>query len=108
MFSDDDDPTTMPHLIVTASVDEIHQVAPMQLETDLVLSGVVTWVGRSSMSIRMEATQLKENGELRSSPSLSVSFSRTPLRNPGCLYVDQFDRRDASYRQTSPSWLATP
>lgn len=37
--SDDDNPTTMPHLIVTASVDEIHQYAPLHLDTDLILAG---------------------------------------------------------------------
>jgi hypothetical protein len=36
------------------------------------LSGVVTWVGRSSMSIRMEATQVALDGTLHASPSLSV------------------------------------
>ena len=39
MHCDDDDPTTFAHLIVTASVDEIHQYQALTLHTDLLLSG---------------------------------------------------------------------
>mmetsp|Transcript_21946 Transcript_21946/g.46653 ORF Transcript_21946/g.46653 Transcript_21946/m.46653 type:complete len:454 (-) Transcript_21946:101-1462(-) len=41
--------------IVTASVDRIRYMHRPNLEDDLVLSGEVTWVGRSSMEIRMRA-----------------------------------------------------
>jgi acyl-coenzyme A thioesterase 9 len=65
----------MPHLIVTASVDEIQQHRSLDLGGDVMLSGVVTWVGRSSMSIHMEAAQVARDGTLHPSPSLSVGAS---------------------------------
>lgn len=40
--------------IVTASVDKIHISKVGSLETDLVLAGKVTYVGSSSMEIRMQ------------------------------------------------------
>merc|ERR1712232_546400 len=41
--------------IVTASVDRIKYKRRPGLDEDLILSGSVTWVGRSSMEIRMQA-----------------------------------------------------
>ena len=52
---DDANPNTRPQLLVTASVDRVNLVRPLALSEDLVLSGAVAWVGRSSMVIRMEA-----------------------------------------------------
>lgn len=53
----DDDFTTRPLLLVTASVDKISMKKPLRLDADLKLAGVVAWVGHSSMEIRMEVIQ---------------------------------------------------
>lgn len=53
----DDDSTTRPLLLVTASVDKMVLKRPIQVDTDVKISGAVTWVGRSSIEIRMEVTQ---------------------------------------------------
>uniref|UniRef100_A0A7S4C2Y0 HotDog ACOT-type domain-containing protein n=1 Tax=Chrysotila carterae TaxID=13221 RepID=A0A7S4C2Y0_CHRCT len=55
--SDDNNPSTRPLLLVTASVDQIKMEKPIVLEEDMELSGKVAWVGRSSMRIRMQFTQ---------------------------------------------------
>ncbi|CAJ1951306.1 unnamed protein product [Cylindrotheca closterium] len=47
--------------IVTASVDKIHISKVSSLETDLVLSGKVTYVGSSSMEIRMQCRNLDDS-----------------------------------------------
>lgn len=48
---------TQPLLLVTASVDKISTKKPLSVEMDLMMRGVVAWVGRSSMEIRMEVIQ---------------------------------------------------
>mmetsp|Transcript_109463 Transcript_109463/g.349247 ORF Transcript_109463/g.349247 Transcript_109463/m.349247 type:complete len:441 (+) Transcript_109463:74-1396(+) len=50
-----EDPSDSMLLIVTASVDRIKYKHRPNLTNDLVLSGAVTWVGRSSMEIKMQA-----------------------------------------------------
>eukprot|EP00929_Paragymnodinium_shiwhaense_P048869 TRINITY_DN24667_c0_g1_i1.p1 TRINITY_DN24667_c0_g1~~TRINITY_DN24667_c0_g1_i1.p1 ORF type:complete len:448 (-),score=104.77 TRINITY_DN24667_c0_g1_i1:150-1493(-) len=49
------DPQDLDLHIVTASVDRIKYIKRPDVEADLTMSGVVTWVGRSSMEIRMRA-----------------------------------------------------
>jgi len=117
--SDDDDPTTMPHLIVTASVDEIQQHRSLDLGGDVMLSGVVTWVGRSSMSIHMEAAQVARDGTLHPRPSLSVRASLHSglhvdariLRSVEGLVRARLMMREmgtfCTHRPTSRSWRAT-
>jgi acyl-coenzyme A thioesterase 9 len=46
---------TRPQLLVTASVDRVRLHRALRLDEDLTLTGAVSWVGRSSMVIRMEA-----------------------------------------------------
>lgn len=53
----DSDHTTRPLLLVTASVDKISMKKRLLVDVDLQLAGVVAWVGRSSMEIRMEVIQ---------------------------------------------------
>ncbi|KAL3687420.1 hypothetical protein R1sor_013729 [Riccia sorocarpa] len=53
----DEDHTTRPLLLVTASVDKISLLKPLKIDEDLRVSGAVAWVGRSSMEIRMEVIQ---------------------------------------------------
>ncbi|XP_077252966.1 acyl-coenzyme A thioesterase 2, chloroplastic-like [Tasmannia lanceolata] len=52
-----DDSTTRPLLLVTASVDKMVLMKPLRVDTDLKVAGSVTWVGRSSIEIQMEITQ---------------------------------------------------
>jgi acyl-coenzyme A thioesterase 9 len=56
----DDDSTTRPLLLVTASVDKMVLKKPIRVDTDLKVVGVVTWVGRSSLEIQMMITQPPE------------------------------------------------
>lgn len=48
---------TRPLLLVTASVDRMVLKKPIRVDTDLKIVGAVTWVGRSSMEIRLEVIQ---------------------------------------------------
>lgn len=45
-------------LLVTASVDRIVLKNPLRADTDLKIAGAVTYVGRSSIDIQIEVTQL--------------------------------------------------
>lgn len=60
----DDNHTTRPLLLVTASVDKISMKKPLSVEKDLMMRGAVAWVGRSSMEIRMEVLQSDDGGLL--------------------------------------------
>ncbi|VFQ82867.1 unnamed protein product, partial [Cuscuta campestris] len=53
----DVDSTTMPLLLVTASVDKMVLKKPIRIDLDLEIEGAVTWVGRSSMEIQLKVTQ---------------------------------------------------
>lgn len=55
-----DDGSTRPLLLVTASVDRIVLKKPILIDADLTIVGAVTWVGRSSMEIQMEVIQPTE------------------------------------------------
>ena len=57
----DNNPETRPLLIVTACVDQISMVRPLRMKHDHVITGQVSWVGRSSMEIRMEVAQAMTN-----------------------------------------------
>lgn len=63
--------TTRPLLLVTASVDKIVLKKPISIEADLTITGAVTWVGRSSMEIQLEVTQTTEEA-LDSSDSVAL------------------------------------
>lgn len=56
----DDDSTTRPLLLVTACVDKMVLKKSIRVDTDLKITGAVTWVGRSSLDIQIEVTQLDE------------------------------------------------
>ncbi|KAJ8774765.1 hypothetical protein K2173_017211 [Erythroxylum novogranatense] len=66
-----DEGTTRPLLLVTASVDRMVLKKPIRVDTDLKIGGAVTWVGRSSMEIQLEVTQPPEE---TSSPSDSLAL----------------------------------
>ncbi|KAK6145176.1 hypothetical protein DH2020_021996 [Rehmannia glutinosa] len=53
----DDDSTTRPLYLVTASVDKIVLKKPISVDADLKVSGAVTWVGRSSIEIQLDVIQ---------------------------------------------------
>uniref|UniRef100_A0A5B7C396 HotDog ACOT-type domain-containing protein n=1 Tax=Davidia involucrata TaxID=16924 RepID=A0A5B7C396_DAVIN len=66
-----DDSTTRPLLLVTASVDKMVLKKPIRVDTDLKIVGAVTWVGRSSMEIQLEVIQSTEE---TSQPSDSLAL----------------------------------
>lgn len=53
----DDDSTTRPLLIVTASVDKMVLKKPISVDHDLKIVGAVIWVGSSSIEIQLEVIQ---------------------------------------------------
>lgn len=55
-----EDSTTRPLILVTASVDKMVLKKPIPVDRDLTIVGSVTWVGRSSMEIQLEVTQVTE------------------------------------------------
>ncbi|KAG9446941.1 hypothetical protein H6P81_013069 [Aristolochia fimbriata] len=61
-----DDSTTRPLLLVTASVDKMVLKKPLRIDTDLRIAGAVTWVGRSSIDIQMEVTQSEQDSSSKS------------------------------------------
>ncbi|KAG6401333.1 hypothetical protein SASPL_138186 [Salvia splendens] len=52
-----DDSTTRPLYLVTASVDKIVLKKPISVNADLRLDGAVTWVGHLSIKIQLDVTQ---------------------------------------------------
>ncbi|KAL9681221.1 hypothetical protein QQ045_013002 [Rhodiola kirilowii] len=71
-----EDRTTRPLLLVTASVDKIVLKKPISVDRDLNISGAVTWVGRSSMEIQLEVTQsTQENQDSLDSIALVANFT---------------------------------
>ncbi|XP_028780139.1 acyl-coenzyme A thioesterase 9, mitochondrial-like isoform X2 [Neltuma alba] len=52
-----EDGTTRPLILVTASVDKMVLKKPILIDIDLTIDGAVTWVGRSSMEIQLELIQ---------------------------------------------------
>ncbi|KAK1272143.1 hypothetical protein QJS04_geneDACA006156 [Acorus gramineus] len=70
-----DDHTTRPLLLVTASVDKMVLKKPLRVDTELKIAGAVTWVGRSSIEIRMEVTQSQpENSNSTDPIALTANF----------------------------------
>ncbi|KAM0876701.1 hypothetical protein ACQ4PT_036002 [Festuca glaucescens] len=57
----DEDSTTRPLLLVTASVDKMVLMKPIRVDTDLKIAGAVTYVGRSSIDIQIEVTQVDQD-----------------------------------------------
>ncbi|KAH9329651.1 hypothetical protein KI387_001759 [Taxus chinensis] len=72
----DDDSTTRPLLLVTASVDKMVLKKPIRVDTDLKIGGAVTWVGRSSLEIQMVVTQPPSgDSETGDSVALTANFT---------------------------------
>ncbi|KAK7400665.1 hypothetical protein VNO78_11912 [Psophocarpus tetragonolobus] len=71
-----EDGTARPLLLVTASVDKMVLKKPIHIDGDLTITGVVTWVGRSSMEIQLELTQSAQgNPNISNSPALVANFT---------------------------------
>ncbi|GMY33715.1 acyl-coenzyme A thioesterase 9, mitochondrial [Fagus crenata] len=69
----DDDNSTRPLLLVTASVDRIMLKRPISVDIDLKIVGSVIWVGRSSIEIQLEVTHSTE----AEGPDVSDSIALT-------------------------------
>ncbi|KAL6338507.1 hypothetical protein AAG906_020608 [Vitis piasezkii] len=71
----DDDTTTRPLLLVTASVDRMVLKKPISVNLDLEISGAVIWVGRSSIEVQLEVTQsTNESSNTSDSVALTADF----------------------------------
>ncbi|XP_030553254.1 acyl-coenzyme A thioesterase 2, chloroplastic [Rhodamnia argentea] len=71
----DEDSTTRPLLLVTASVDKIVLKKPISVDIDLKIVGTVIWVGSSSMEIQLEVIQLSgEESNATNSVALTANF----------------------------------
>lgn len=77
----DNDSTTRPLLLVTASVDKIHLRKRITLDQDVRMSGAVVWVGRSSMVIRMEIRQPPQGASEEQDPVALVANFRFVARD---------------------------
>uniref|UniRef100_A0A453LCI4 HotDog ACOT-type domain-containing protein n=1 Tax=Aegilops tauschii subsp. strangulata TaxID=200361 RepID=A0A453LCI4_AEGTS len=75
----DGDSTTRPLLLVTASVDKMVLMKPLRLDTEVKIIGAVTYVGRSSIDIQIEVTQVDQgsvDGDVQSDPiALTANFT---------------------------------
>ncbi|GJN34365.1 hypothetical protein PR202_gb23018 [Eleusine coracana subsp. coracana] len=72
----DEDSTTRPLLVVTASVDKMVLKKPIRVDADLNIAGAVTYVGRSSIDIQIEVTQVDQDGDAQSDPTaLTANFT---------------------------------
>lgn len=70
----DDDYTTRPLLLVTASVDRIVLKKPISVDRDLRISGSVIWVGSSSIEIQLEVSEATEGCPYLDSVALTANF----------------------------------
>ncbi|XP_024974518.1 acyl-coenzyme A thioesterase 9, mitochondrial isoform X1 [Cynara cardunculus var. scolymus] len=71
----DDDSITRPLLLVTASVDKMVLKRTISVDGDLKMAGAVTWVGRSSIEVQLEVTQLSNDGaDTSESIALTANF----------------------------------
>lgn len=71
----DDESTTRPLLLVTASVDKMVLKKPLSVDIDLKIAGAVIWVGRSSIEIQLDITQsTKENTDALESTVLTANL----------------------------------
>ncbi|XP_050204420.1 acyl-coenzyme A thioesterase 2, chloroplastic isoform X2 [Mercurialis annua] len=70
----DDDCTTRPLLLVTASVDKIVLKKPISVDVDLKIIGSVIWVGRSSIEIQLDVIQFYKGSDALNSVALTANF----------------------------------
>ncbi|CAL1407912.1 unnamed protein product [Linum trigynum] len=71
----DEDSTTRPLLLVTASVDRIVLKKPISVDVDLKIVGSAIWVGRSSIEIQLDVIQPpKDDSDSSHSTALTANF----------------------------------
>uniref|UniRef100_A0A7N1A7P3 HotDog ACOT-type domain-containing protein n=1 Tax=Kalanchoe fedtschenkoi TaxID=63787 RepID=A0A7N1A7P3_KALFE len=70
----DDDSTTRPLLLVTASVDRMQLRKPVSVDIDLKMVGAVIWVGTSSIEIQLEVHQPAEGSDVSDTLALTANF----------------------------------
>ncbi|PKA59283.1 hypothetical protein AXF42_Ash001377 [Apostasia shenzhenica] len=70
----DDDSTTRPLLLVTASVDKMVLKKPLCVDKNLKICGAVTWVGRSSIEIQTKVTQLEQENSKEVDPLALTAY----------------------------------
>ncbi|KAK9993143.1 hypothetical protein SO802_022846 [Lithocarpus litseifolius] len=70
----DDDITTRPLMLVTASVDRIVLKKPISVDKDLKISGSIIWVGRSSIEIQMQVITQGNGPDDSDSVALTAKF----------------------------------
>jgi acyl-coenzyme A thioesterase 9 len=70
----DDECTTRPLLLVTASVDKIVLKKPISVDIDLKIVGAAVWVGKSSIEIQLEVTQTTEGSDNSDLVALTANF----------------------------------
>lgn len=68
-----EDGTTRPLLLVTASVDKMVLKTPIRVDIDLTIVGAVVWVGNSSMEIQLQVTQSMDTDD--SNVALEANFT---------------------------------
>ncbi|GJU49544.1 acyl-coenzyme A thioesterase 9, mitochondrial [Tanacetum coccineum] len=85
----DDDSMTRPLLLVTASVDKMVLKKTISVDGDLKMAGAVIWVGRSSIEVQLEVTQL---------PSDSTGTSETVVLSANFIFV----ARDSKTGKAAP------
>ncbi|XP_004287159.1 PREDICTED: acyl-coenzyme A thioesterase 9, mitochondrial-like [Fragaria vesca subsp. vesca] len=90
-----EDGTTRPLLLVTASVDKMVLKKPIRDDIDLNLVGAVAWVGKSSMEIQLEVNQ-STDGTPSSSDSVALIANFT------------FVARDSNTGKSAPVNKITP
>ena len=100
---DDADRNTRPQLLVTASVDRVRLMRALKLEEDVILSGAVAWVGRSSMVIRMEAWP----AEHPDAPACEDARAETKKTKNEKKMTRTRNARVPRFPRTSPSSRAT-
>lgn len=76
----DDDSTTRPLYLVTASVDKMVLKKAISADVDLRISGAVTWVGRSSIEIQLDVTQPPTGNSVQEQYRNWLKFA--------CIYAD--------------------
>eukprot|EP01032_Pedospumella_encystans_P013733 gene13733-15798_t len=84
--------------LVTASVDEIIQSSPIPTSDDLVLTGYVVWVGKSSLDVNVEIHRARDYD---SSAAVPAAREQSRLLSSTFTYV-------ARHRATGKAAMANP
>lgn len=78
--SDDNNPSTRPLNIVTASLDRIDLLSKMEINNDMKMSGCVSYAGRSSIEVRIDLESFDKTNN-RWQPLLLATFTMVALSN---------------------------